>query len=252
MSIVIANGLAKTFDAQSGTITVLRDVNFSVSRGEFVGIFGPNGCGKSTLLNIIAGLEFPDRSGSLRLDIDRRQVATVFQDYRRSLLPWRSTGENVEFPLLIDGLARSQRRNLVADLMHEFGVTLDLDQETAKLSGGQAQTVCMLRALVRRPELLLLDEPFSALDYEARVRLQLRLMSYAERHGLTVIIVSHDIDESLFLSDRTLLLSKRPASVQQQIRIDLPRPRRLTDQTSPQFNAAKSAAIEAFTAVTNL
>lgn len=246
VNVIEAVELSKSFATARGTFQALASVSFSVRRGEMVGVFGPNGCGKSTLMNILAGLDVPDDPASLRRNVDPTKISFVFQDYRRSLLPWRGVLDNIAFPLELDGVAKAERHARAGSIMRDFGVTISTDSNVHELSGGQAQAVSILRGLVRRPELLILDEPFSALDFEATRRLQGRLLDYAEQHGLTVILISHELDEALYMSDRTLLFSKSPGCVAEVITSDLPRPRRPEHQTTDAFLKAKRLALSAF------
>ena len=249
-TIVSISKLRKTFNGRNETSPVLDDVSFTVSSGEILGIFGPNGAGKTTLLNIIAGIESADEDGMVYLGVDRESISAVFQDYRRSLLPWASILENISFPMRIKGSDRGDRAKLASMILDEFGIDIDLSTRIGSLSGGQAQLVCILRALIRKPRLLILDEPFSALDYETTIKLRDRLLAFVNRHDISVILVSHDLDEALFLSDRTLLLSKRPGTVVSIVSTGIGRPRSIMDLTNPRFVQAKADALSTFEEIT--
>lgn len=252
MNLFEAHELNKTFRTTAGDLKVLDGLSISVAEGEIVGLFGPNGSGKTTFLNIIAGLDHADERASMRLNLDRKDISFVFQDYRRSLLPWKSVVDNIAFPLLLRGQELKVRREAAARLMGDFGVTLNLNASVGSLSGGQAQLVGILRALIAQPKLLLLDEPFSALDYEANIRLRERLTDFVTRHQLSVLFVSHDLDEALFLADRTLLLSRRPATIVEEVKTELPRPRVIADLTNPNFLKAKTQALKTFAKIISL
>ncbi|MCC4602727.1 ABC transporter ATP-binding protein [Xanthomonas campestris pv. badrii] len=221
LQIRVAN---KRFGARS----VLQDIELRVARGEILSLIGPSGCGKSTLLRIVAGLE-RDYGGEVRLDgsrvqgIDRR-IGFIFQEPR--LLPWLDVAANVAFA---DDTgvspAAAQQSPRVQQLLAEVGL-LDHAQALPKqLSGGQAQRVALARGLYRQPQVLLLDEPFSAVDAFTRIRLQELLLRLAGEHGFTVLLVTHDIEEAVYLSDRVLVIGGQPGSVVHAQALDTPRPR---------------------------
>jgi sulfonate transport system ATP-binding protein len=202
---------------------VLSDVDFSISRGEVVSLVGPSGCGKSTLLRIVGALD-ADYQGRVtvlghapRLHV--REIGFVFQEPR--LLPWLTVAQNVGFELGAKG-ARDPR---VRELLAEVGLQDSADAYPKQLSGGMAQRAAIARALFSRPQLLLLDEPFSALDAFTRMRLQDLLLSVAQRHGATLLLVTHDIEEAVYLSDRVVALPGRPGGLAGELAIDLSRPR---------------------------
>lgn len=213
-------------------------VDLEVQAGEFVSLVGPSGCGKTTLLMAVAGLlELTD--GSVR--IGGRQVvapgpdrAVVFQEF--ALLPWRTVRRNVEFAFEGGELTRRQRRDRADEFLELVGLRDFADHYPAQLSGGMRQRVGIARALAIEPETLLMDEPFGALDAQTKVVLGEELLRLWERDRQTVLFVTHDIDEAIFLSDRIAVMSRRPASVRCLIDIDLPRPRPHDIKTAPEFN----------------
>jgi sulfonate transport system ATP-binding protein len=217
--------LSKQFD----DLVALARIDLAVDRGEIVGIVGTSGCGKSTLLRIVGGLETPS-AGQVLLDGvavggPRAEVGLVFQEPR--LMPWLTVQENVEFALL--KRPRAQRRPLAEKALARVGLLSFADSLPQQLSGGMAQRAAIARALVARPEVLLLDEPFSALDAFTRFSLQDHLLEIWRAEQPTMLFVTHDIEEALVLSDRVVVMRARPGRILAQYRIDLPRPRRRTE-----------------------
>jgi sulfonate transport system ATP-binding protein len=207
----------------------LGEIDLAVDRGEITGIVGTSGCGKSTLLRIVGGLETPS-AGSVVLDGvavagPRPEVGLVFQEPR--LMPWLSVRENVEFALA--RRPRAQRRPLAEAALARVGLGAVADALPQALSGGMAQRAAIARALVARPQVLLLDEPFSALDAFTRFALQDHLLEIWRADRPTMLFVTHDIEEALVLSDRVVVMRARPGRIHAQYRIDLPRPRRRTE-----------------------
>lgn len=202
---------------------VLEDTRLSVYRGEVVSLIGASGCGKSTLLRIVSGLE-QDYAGSVQLDGEKlsgvtRDIGFIFQEPR--LFPWLNVADNVSFDIGRAGHDDAR----VAELLAEVGLT-GFDKALPKqLSGGQAQRVAIARGLYTHPKVLLLDEPFSAVDAFTRIRLQDLLANIARVHGITVLLVTHDVDEAVFLSDRVVVIGNQPGTVVADIRIELSRPR---------------------------
>jgi sulfonate transport system ATP-binding protein len=217
--------VSKKFDE----LTALADIDFAVDRGEIVGIVGTSGCGKSTLLRIVGGLETAS-AGSVVLDGvavagPRPEVGLVFQEPR--LMPWLSVRANVEFALA--KRPRAQRRPLAEAALARVGLGAFAEALPQQLSGGMAQRAAIARALVARPEVLLLDEPFSALDAFTRFTLQDHLMDIWRADQPTMLFVTHDIEEALVLSDRVVVMRAKPGRIHAQYRIDLARPRRRTE-----------------------
>jgi len=230
--------LAKRF---ANGVTALGPLDLFVGRGEIVGVVGTSGCGKSTLLRIIGGLE-PATGGSVRIDGEpvrgpRPEIGIVFQEPR--LMPWLTVAGNVTFGL--DGVPRAKRQALADAALAKVGLTRFAQALPRELSGGMAQRVALARALVTEPEILLLDEPFSALDAFTRIRLQDELLRLWAIDRPTLLFVTHDIDEALALADRVIVLRGHPGRIRRDDRIDLPRPRR---RTEPAFQRWKQALFD--------
>ncbi|WP_433754991.1 ABC transporter ATP-binding protein [Nocardia sp. CA-135398] len=207
--------VGKIFDA--GSVTALSDVTLKVLAGEFVSLIGPSGCGKSTLLRIIADLERPS-SGSVTVHGKSARQARVDQDYgiafqQAGLLDWRSVQANVELPLELHKVPKAERRARSAELLDMAGLTDFARRYPAELSGGMQQRVAIARALARKPSLLLMDEPFGALDEMTRERMQGELLRIAAETGAAVVFVTHSIPEAVFLSDRVVVMSPRPGRI---------------------------------------
>jgi len=226
-----------------GKIEALKDVTFEVDTGEFVSIIGPSGCGKTTLLRIICGLERPT-AGTLLINgreviNPSSQVGMVFQEY--ALFPWRTVLRNVEFGLEIKGIKRKQRRRLALEYIKRFGLGGFEDKFPKELSGGMKQRVAIARTLIYEPSILLMDEPFGSLDSQTRNSLQEFLLNIWQQTKKTILFVTHNIDEAVFLSQRIIGLSKRPGEVKLIISISLPYPR---DRTSMEFNMYRKEVLQ--------
>jgi NitT/TauT family transport system ATP-binding protein len=218
-------GLSKSFAVRAGggmrggtrAMTVLDDINFEVGEGEFVSLLGASGCGKTTLLRIMAGLIHPDRGQvavrGKRIAAPRKDLCMVFQSF--GLLPWRSVMANVAFPLELDAMGRTEREALAAEYIEVVGLKGFERHYPHELSGGMQQRVGIARALVRKPLVLLMDEPFAALDAQTREKLQEDFLGIWKRLKTTVVFVTHAIDESLVLSDRVIVFTARPGRVKQ-------------------------------------
>lgn len=221
-AIEVRNLVKAFYDVSGDRITLAAtDVNFTVKRGEFVCIVGPSGCGKTTVLRILAGLEQP-LSGQVRMD-SGTQPAMVFQE--ASVLPWLTVAQNVALPLSLKGVAKARQRERVAELLSLTGLTDFADAHPHQLSGGMKQRVSVARALVDDRDILLMDEPFGALDEQTRLTLQQELLSIWERTGKTVVFITHSVDEALTLADRVLVMSPRPGTIVADLAVPFERPR---------------------------
>lgn len=237
-------GLSKKFQ---GT-TIYEDFSIDIPMGKFVSIFGPNGCGKSTFINMISGL-LPMDAGEVLYDgqsIRDTKISYVFQNYREALFPWLRAVGNIHYPLKVMGLGRSERRRRVEKLLADFDVPFDLNAYPYTLSGGQQQTVSILRALVTEPEVLFLDEPFSALDYEMTLFMREQLQKIFMKTRTTTLLVSHDLEEAIQLADQVVLLTRRPTRVAEIVDVDLPWPRDLDVTTGAPFIALKRHCLDRF------
>jgi NitT/TauT family transport system ATP-binding protein len=204
-----------------GDTHAIGDVDFKVAEREFVSVVGPSGCGKTTLLKCIAGLLAPT-SGDVALEGDK-VMALVFQEYSRSLMPWLSVRKNVALPLR--DKPKAERARLVDEAVEAVGLTRFIDRYPWQLSGGMQQRVAIARALAYQPQILLMDEPFAAVDAQTRADLEDLILQVRERYDVTIVFVTHDIDESVYLSDRIVVLTPSPTTVKEILDVDLPRPR---------------------------
>jgi NitT/TauT family transport system ATP-binding protein len=216
-------GLGKRY----GEVPAVEDVSLVVDPGRFVSIVGPSGCGKTTVLEVAAGLRRADR-GAVRVDgrpvyEPQPDVGIVFQE--ESLFPWRTVERNVEFPLEMAGVSRSERRAAAEDVLALVGLLPFRNHYPRQLSGGMRQRVAVARALVTRPRLLLLDEPFGALDEQTRLFLGFELLRVVDTTGAAALLVTHSIQEAVTLSDEVIVMSARPGTVKSRFAVDLPRPR---------------------------
>jgi NitT/TauT family transport system ATP-binding protein len=221
--------IAKTYGSGPKATHALEDVSFSVEDGEFVCVVGPSGCGKTTLLKCIAGLMRPTRGEILlrgkRVVDPPEELALVFQDYSRSLMPWSTVRSNVLLPLRHKKLSAKQRKELVEESLESVGLTRFIDHYPWQLSGGMQQRVAIARALAYQPSVLLMDEPFASVDAQTRGDLEDLVLRVREQYGITVLFVTHDIDESVYLADRVVVLTHSPTKVKEIVPVDLPRPR---------------------------
>ncbi len=219
-------GIGKRFRSESGTaVAALCGIDLAIQRGQFVTLLGATGCGKTTLLNIIAGITGPDE-GRLHLGDDvqvGRDVAYVFQHY--TLFPWRTTLANVAFGLQMRGVPRRQRRETAADLLARVGLAGFENARPHELSGGMRQRAAIAQALAIEPALLLMDEPFGAVDDSTRAELQQMLIDLWQDRRMTILFVTHNIDEAILLGGRIVVFGGRPGRVVRQFDVDLPRPR---------------------------
>jgi len=226
---LVIRDVAVDFPRPGGRLEVLEGIDLEVQPGEVVALIGPNGSGKSTLLRVAAGLLAPNR-GTVELDGRRilqpdPAIGLVFQEPR--LLPWRTVAANVAYPLELAGWPRPRREARVAELLELIGLTGWAEVRPSQLSGGIRQRAALARALALEPRVLLLDEPFSALDALTRERLNLELLELWGRTGTSIVVVTHSIQEAIFLADRVAVLASRPGRIVANLRVALPRPRSL-------------------------
>jgi len=241
---VTVRGLVKRF----GEAVVYDGLDLDLPRGRFVSVFGPNGCGKSTLINMIAGL-VPADAGEIRLGgkaAKDTNFGYVFQNYRDALFPWQRSIDNIEYPLKLRRIAKAERRRGVDALVARLGVQIDLRRYPYELSGGQQQLVSIMRALVVEPEVLFLDEPFSALDYEMTLFMREQVQRIFNETRTTMVLVSHDLEEAVFLADYMLLLTRRPARIADYRLIEIARPRGDETLSDAAFVAHKAHCLEIF------
>ncbi len=239
--------VVKNFTQDGKRLEVLADISLTVAPGEFVSLIGPSGCGKSTIFQIITGLVSQD-SGSIR--IDGREVGGQirrlgYMPQKDLLLPWKTLLGNSLLPLEIGGLGREAAEKRVREMLPIFGLTGFERAYPAELSGGMRQRAALLRTMLIESDILLLDEPFGALDAISREKLQRWLLEVWEKFRQSVLFITHSIDEAIFLSDRVYVLSERPARVTQAVSIDLPRPRENLIVTAPEFVRLKGILLEA-------
>jgi NitT/TauT family transport system ATP-binding protein len=225
---------------------VLDDISFSVQKGEFLTLFGPNGCGKSTLMGILAGFEHLTGGRIAIADELKGQIGFVFQDYRRTLLPWRNGAENILLPLQLRHVLRTEQLARLDRLVQKLHPDIDLAQPVYTLSGGQAQMINLMRALIIQPKVLVLDEPFSALDYARTLALRQTVMQVAREFELTVLFISHDLEEALYLGDRVVFLTGKPTQVGEILPVPFARPRTPELLGSSDFAALKLKALHIF------
>jgi NitT/TauT family transport system ATP-binding protein len=238
-------GLKKTYDTKGRRVEAIGDVSFSVADGEFVCVVGPSGCGKTTLLRCVAGL-LPPTAGEVV--VEGKEVtgppdglAVVFQEYGRSLFPWLKVADNVELPLRAGGMAKGSRRELVAEALESVGLADAHDAYPWQLSGGMQQRVAIARAIAYQPRVLLMDEPFAAVDAQTRADLEDLIRSVWQRLGVTLVFVTHDIDESVYLGQRVIMLSSSPTTVAEDLAIDLPAERdQLSTRGDPRFTELRA------------
>jgi ABC-type nitrate/sulfonate/bicarbonate transport system ATPase subunit len=238
--------LTKTF----GQVTALAGLDATIARGEFVTVVGPSGCGKSTLFNIVAGLEEPDAGGVLRFEGRSCHAADLlgqvsFMPQRDLLLPWRNVVDNAILALEVEGVPRREARAKALQMLPEFGLTGFEAQYPHQLSGGMRQRVALMRTFLFERDLMLLDEPFGALDALTRALMQRWLLDVWQKHRRTILFITHDVDEAIFLGDRVLVMTARPGSVKLEQVVDLPRPRKPDIVTSPEFIRLKRILLEA-------
>jgi NitT/TauT family transport system ATP-binding protein len=234
------------FDTSAGLTVAVKQANLTIRSGEFICLLGPSGCGKSTLLNAIAGFVQPTRG---ELKVDGKAVTEpspdrgmVFQQH--SLFPWKSVKDNVAFGPLMSGVGRNEASSVARTFLSLVGLAAFENAYPANLSGGMQQRVGIARALANYPSVLLMDEPFGALDAQTRVMMQENLLDIWREFGNTVVFVTHDIDEAVFLSDRIVVMSASPGRIIADIKVSLPRPREQSLLTSADFIQLKRQCLD--------
>ncbi len=238
--ILRVDGLKKTYATKDRSVEAIRDLTFDLPRGQLACVVGPSGAGKTTLLRCIGGLLEPT-AGTVTLDGTTvtgppRGMAVVFQDYGRSLFAWMTVRQNVELPLRNQDMSKSDRARVVEESLEAVGLDQAMESYPWQLSGGMQQRVAIARAIAFDPQVLLMDEPFAAVDAQTRADLEDLIRDIWKRTGVTVLFVTHDIDESVYLGERVLILSGSPTVVQEDLPIDLPAERdQLTTRSMPRF-----------------
>jgi NitT/TauT family transport system ATP-binding protein len=244
-TLLSVKGLQKVYDSSHGTFEAIADISFEMNSGELVCIVGPSGCGKTTLLKCIAGLLKPT-AGSIKLDGEEvtsppRSMAVVFQEYGRSLYPWLTVRGNIELPLKHQDMTRDERNKIVEDAIEAVGLTGKEGSYPWQLSGGMQQRVAIARAVAYHPEVLIMDEPFAAVDAQTRADLEDLVRKLHTDRGMSILFVTHDIDESVYLGERVIVLSNSPTWVQEDVAIDLSRKRdQIATRALPRFTELRT------------
>jgi len=253
MQKIIIQNLSKSFPKKENNgsrLKVIDDISLVVEPGEFITFFGPNGCGKSTLVNILAGITDFD-FGEIKIDSKNPKEAktgVVFQNFSDSLMPWLTCEQNILFAFSLKNRKNeySQAKSRLYELLEQLEIKLPLDNYPYQISGGQKNLVAILRTLIYKPDVILFDEPFSALDYENRIRLQNSLLKLWQKEKTTILFISHDIEEAIFLANRLVILSQLPAKIKKVIDIEFDFPRNHNLYETEKFFALKKKCLEIF------
>jgi NitT/TauT family transport system ATP-binding protein len=241
---ITIRGLSKRF----GGHQLYTAFDLDIPRAQITSVFGPNGCGKSSMMNMVAGL-VPMDAGTVLFDgkpIERTVIGYVFQNYREALFPWKRALDNIKYPLRLAGKSPAECEARAAELVQAFDITFDLHRYPYELSGGQQQLVSIMRALAPRPEVLFLDEPFSALDYEMTLFMRDKLQDVFRATRTTTVLVSHDLEEAVYLADQVLLLTRPPTRIADIVPFGAERPRHPETLSSAEFVGAKARCLEVF------
>jgi NitT/TauT family transport system ATP-binding protein len=247
--ILKVEAIEKSLGPKASRLLILGGITFSAKEGEFLTVVGPSGCGKTTLLMTLSGLYAPDKGqvsfAGRRIDGPPEGLAVVFQDYSRSLLPWKRNLQNVLFAMKRQSGTREEKTALAREMLEAVGLKGFEDSYPWELSGGMQQRVAIARALATRSKLLLLDEPLAAVDAQTRADMQDLLLRLAKQFKKTCILVTHDVEEAVYMADRIVVLSHRPTRVLEQIEVTLPKPRdHLTTREDPEFLRIRHHVIE--------
>lgn len=246
MTLLEIDHVSKTYGSGIQATVALEDIHLSLDEGEFVTIVGPSGCGKTTLLRCIAGLLEPT-TGAVRFNGNvvtspPEEMSVVFQDYSRSLMPWLTVYENVALPLKYAKVSKGEQKQRASQALDQVGLADFHDHYPWQLSGGMQQRVAISRGLAYQPSILIMDEPFASVDAQTRASLEDLLLSIYREAGLTVLLVTHDIDESVYLADRVVVLTHRPTEVANQHHVPLARPRdQIETKSDPDFLKLRAA-----------
>ena len=245
MHLEVSN-LSKQFQTRQGSLVALKNINMHVETGEFVCAVGASGSGKSTLLRLVAGLDFPT-SGEITVDDEwvigpGADRGMVFQSY--TLYPWMTVQKNVEFGLKLQGLGAHARRQKASYYLNMVGLSQFAQSLPKELSGGMKQRVAIARALANQPKILLMDEPFGALDVQTKETMQQFLRELWQRTGTSILMITHDVGEAVFLSQRIYVLTARPGTILQEVKVELPSDRTYTVRRDPQFHAYQDEILD--------
>ena len=241
---ITIRGLTKSFAGQP----LYTNFDLDLPKGQITSIFGPNGCGKSTMINMVAGL-LPMDAGEALFEgktLRDTNIGYVFQNYRDALFPWKRAIDNIKYPLKLAGKSRGECDARADELVQSFDIRFDLNRYPYELSGGQQQLVSIMRALAVHPEVLFLDEPFSALDYEMTLFMRDKLQDIFQATKTTMILVSHDLEEAVYLADQVLMLTRRPTRIAEIVPFESPRPRHPETVTTEAFVRAKAKCLDVF------
>lgn len=247
-AVIYAKNLKKSFN----NTEVFRDFSIIVEREKITAIFGPNGSGKSTLLNILSGIVAKDGGEFDIENFNHFEFSYIFQNYRESLLPWRTNFENVALPFEIQNKSKQEIRKRMEELQKLFEFKFNWEDYPYELSGGQQQILAFMRALVTKPKVLFIDEPFSALDYENNLRLREHLQKYFLTFKPTILLITHNIEEAVHLAEKIAVFSQRPTKVLEIIDNPLPYPRTVQSLKAEQFHQVKDKVLSVFQKAINL